>query len=63
MWQNIIWSLHDHTECSFEWKLALEDEGYKSSSENFNMPTPLRKTLKIHHVSSIKNASFNPNPV
>ena len=27
---------------------------------NFNIPTPLRKTPKIHHVSSIKNASFNP---
>ena len=25
---------------AFEWKLAMEDEGYKSSSENFNMPTP-----------------------
>ena len=48
---------------AFEWKLALEDEGYESSSENFNMPTPLRKMLKIHHVSSIKNASFNPNLV
>ena len=46
---------------AFEGKLALEDEGYKSSSENFNMPTPLRKMPKIHHVSSIKNASFNPN--
>ena len=27
------------------------------------MPSPLRKMLKIHHVSSIKNASFDPNPV
>ena len=25
----------------FESKLALEDEGYESSSENFNIPTPL----------------------
>ena len=48
---------------AFEWKLALEDEGYESSSENFNIPTPLRKMLKIHHVSSIENASFNPNLV
>ena len=46
---------------AFEWKLALEDEGYESSSENFNMPTPLRKALKIHHVSSIENALFNPD--
>ena len=29
---------------AFEWKLALEDEGYKTVSENFNIPTPLRKT-------------------
>ena len=41
----------------------MEDEGYESSSENFNMPTPLRKTLKIHHESSIENASFDPNSV
>ena len=39
----------------FEWKLALKDESYESGSENFNMPTPLRKMPKIHHVSSIKN--------
>ena len=48
---------------AFEWKLALEDEGYESGSENFNIPTPLRKMLKIHHVSSIENALFDPNPV
>ena len=48
---------------AFEWKLALEDKGYKSGSENFQMPTPLRKTPEIHHISSIKNASFDPNPV
>ena len=47
----------------FECKLALEDEGYESSSENFNIPTPLRKTSKTHHVSSVKNASFDPDPV
>ena len=46
---------------AFEWKLALKDEGYKSGSENLNVPTPLRKMLKIHHVSSIENALFNPN--
>ena len=27
------------------------------------MPTPLRKMLKIHHISNIENASFNSNPV
>ena len=37
---------------AFENKLALEDEGYESGNENFNIPTPLRCTLRIHHVSS-----------
>ena len=45
---------------AFESKLASEDKGYKSSSENFNIPTPLWKTSRIHHVSSVENASFNP---
>ena len=48
---------------TFECKLASEDEGYESSSENFNIPTPLRRTSKIHHVSSFENASFDPIPV
>ena len=48
---------------TFEQKLSLEDEGYQSGSEHFNISTPLRRTLKIHHISSIENASFNPVPV
>ena len=48
---------------TFEQRLALEDEGYGSGSENFNVPTPCRRTSKIHHVSSIENASFYPVPV
>ena len=48
---------------TFEWKLALEDEGYKSGSGNFNIPTPLRRTSKTHHISSVENASFDPTPV
>ena len=48
---------------AFESKLTLEDEGYESNSENFNIPTPLRWTFKIHHVSSVKNASFDPDQV
>ena len=43
--------------------MALEDEGYESGNENFNIPTPHRRTTKIHHISSIENASFNPNMV
>ena len=29
----------------------------------YNVPTPLRRTSKIHHISSIENSSFNPVPV
>ena len=45
---------------AFESKLALEDEGYESGSENFNKPTPLRCTPRIHHLSSDDNISFDP---
>ena len=48
---------------TFGSKLASEDEGYKIGSENFNMPNPLQKTSRIHHISSIKNDSFDPVPV
>ena len=48
---------------TFQSKFTSEDEGYESGSENFNIPTPLQKTSRIHHVSSIKNASFYPVPV
>ena len=45
---------------AFESTLMLEDEGYQSGSENFNIPTPLRRTSKIHHVPSDENISFHP---
>ena len=45
---------------TFESKLALEDKGYESDSKNFNIPTPLRRTSKIHQISSVKNAYFDP---
>ena len=48
---------------TFESKLALEDKGYECGSENFNIPSPLRRTSKIHHLSSIENVSFDPDPV
>ena len=47
----------------FDQQLALADEGYESGSDPINLPTPLRKMAKIHHVSSIKHALYNPNPV
>ena len=45
---------------AFESKLTLEDEGYESESKNFNIPTPLRCTASIHHISSDYNISFDP---
>ena len=44
---------------AFTQQLSLEDEGYKSGS-NKDVPTPLRKTPRIHHMSSLEHASFNP---
>ena len=45
---------------AFESKLTLEDKSYESGSENFNIPTPLRCTARIYHVSSDDNISFDP---
>ena len=45
---------------AFESKLTLEDEGYNSGSKDFNIPTPCRRTSKIHHISSEEHASFDP---
>ena len=44
----------------FESKLTLKDEGYENGSKNFNIPTPLRRTSKIDHVSSDENISYDP---
>ena len=45
---------------AFTQQLSLADEGYKSGSDAIDLPTPLRKTPCIHHVSSMEHASFNP---
>ena len=45
---------------AFTQQLSLADEGYESGTDNNDLPTPLRKTLRIHHVSSLEHASFNP---
>ena len=47
---------------AFDQQLLLADEGYKSGSDTINLPTPLRKTPHIHHISSIEHTSFNPVP-
>ena len=48
---------------AFDQQLSLANEGYESGSDTIDLPTPLRKTPQIHHVSSIEHASFNPEPV
>ena len=48
---------------AFDQQLSLADEGYENSSDTIDLPTPLRKTPRIHHVSSTEHALFNPEPV
>ena len=48
---------------AFDWWLALADEGYERGSDTINLPTPLRKMLRINHVSSIEHALFDPDLV
>ena len=45
---------------AFTQQLSLADEGYESGSDTVDLPTPLRKTPHIHHVSNMEHASFNP---
>ena len=46
----------------FNQQLLLADEGYESGSNTIGLPTPLQKTPRIHHISSMEHASFNPVP-
>ena len=48
---------------AFDQQLSLADEGYESGSDTIDLPTPLRKTPRIHHVSSMDHTSFDPAPV
>ena len=47
---------------AFDQQLSLADEGYKSRLDTINLPTPLRRTPLIHHVSSMEHTSFDPAP-
>ena len=47
---------------TFDQQLLLADEGYESGSDTFNLPTPLRKTPRIHDVSRSEHALFDPEP-
>ena len=44
---------------AFTQQLSLVDEGYESGSDTVDLPSPLRKTPHIHHVSSMEHATFN----
>ena len=46
----------------FDQQLSLADEGYESGSDTIDLPTPLRKTPCIHHISSMEHTSFDPAP-
>ena len=46
----------------FDQQLSLADEGYESGSDTIDLPTPLRKTPRLHHVPSMEHASFDPAP-
>ena len=48
---------------AFDQQLSLADEGYESGSYTIDLSSPLRKTPRIHHVSSMEHASFNAPPV
>ena len=45
---------------AFETELAQEDAGYDSWSENFNITTPLSRALRIYHVTTREDLSFDP---
>ena len=45
---------------AFEIEFTQDDEGYESGSKNLNIPTPLRRVLRIYHISISENLSFNP---
>ena len=45
---------------TFKREHAQKDEGYESGSESLSIPTPLRRTPCIYHISMIENLSFDP---
>ena len=57
LFSHFVTTLND----TFERELALADKGYESGSETSNLPTPLRRTSRIHHISSDEIISFDPS--
>ena len=47
---------------AFDQQLLLADEGYESGSNTIDLPTAIRKMPRIHHVSSMEDALFDPEP-
>ena len=45
---------------AFEIQLIQRDEGYESGSENFHIQTSLSRALRVYHVSTVDEISFNP---
>ena len=77
VYNHLFWTPTSHTLCqlpeevlfgcfvlalnsAFHQQLSLADEGYESLSNN-DLPTPLQKTPRIHHVPSMEHASFEPS--
>ena len=58
--RNISWTFFIALNAASPQQLSLTDEGYESSSDTIDLPTPLQKTPHIHHMSSLEHASFNP---
>ena len=48
---------------AFTQQLSLADEGYESGSDSTDLPTSLRKTPHILHVSSLEHVSFDPTHI
>ena len=45
---------------TFERELTQEDGCYESVSESLSIPTPLRRSPQIYHISISDNLSFDP---
>ena len=58
--ETLFWSFVIALNIAFTQQLLLADEGYESGSDTIDLPTPLWKTPRIHHISSLEDASFNP---
>ena len=61
--QLTIWTFCNSLNAAFTQQLSLTDEGYESGTDNNDLPTPLRKTLRVPHISSLEHTSFNPELV